>query len=247
MKKTFTPEGHSVVTPDPIEAVKVAAAEQIAPRPVRRWRARAFQAYLVFATVAFVVLVVLANRFDYFAIDLSVTRAVQTIHLPLFASLMWAISFIGYSPQMGVLIAAAVVLLFVVGLRWESVVVLAVAVGSTGLSLLIKTLVHRPRPNADLVTVFQQLDSYSFPSGHVLTYLAFFGFLFFLSYCLLKSSWMRAALLVVSGGLIALVGISRIYLGDHWASDVIGAYLLGSLWLVLWVTIYRWGKPRFFV
>jgi undecaprenyl-diphosphatase len=46
--------------------------------------------------------------------------------------------------------------------------------------------------------------------------------------------------------LIALVGISRVYLGEHWPSDVFGAYLLGSLWLTLTVYVYRWGKPRFF-
>jgi undecaprenyl-diphosphatase len=46
---------------------------------------------------------------------------------------------------------------------------------------------------------------------------------------------------------IALVGLSRIYLGEHWASDVLGAYLLGSLSLAATVALYRWGKTRFFV
>jgi hypothetical protein len=47
--------------------------------------------------------------------------------------------------------------------------------------------------------------------------------------------------------LIILIGISRIYLGQHWASDVLGAYLLGSLTLVAIIQLYRWGKTRFFV
>jgi len=47
--------------------------------------------------------------------------------------------------------------------------------------------------------------------------------------------------------LVGLIGISRIDVGDHWASDVIGAYLFGSLCLVACVYIYRWGKTRFFV
>jgi undecaprenyl-diphosphatase len=81
----------------------------------------------------------------------------------------------------------------------------------------------------------------------VLTYTAFFGFLFFLGYTLLKPSFARTILLAILGGLVGFIGVSRIYVGDHWASDVIGAYLLGSLWLVLCVTIYRWGKTRIFV
>jgi undecaprenyl-diphosphatase len=47
--------------------------------------------------------------------------------------------------------------------------------------------------------------------------------------------------------LIALIGMSRIYLGQHWASDVLGAYLLGTLTLVVNIWFYRWGKKRFFV
>jgi undecaprenyl-diphosphatase len=98
-----------------------------------------------------------------------------------------------------------------------------------------------------LVHVVQQLNDPSFPSGHVLLYTAFFGFLLFLAYMLLKPSFSRTFLLVILGSLVALVGLSRIYLGNHWASDVTGAYLLGSLWLALSVAIYRWGKTRFFV
>jgi membrane-associated phospholipid phosphatase len=249
--KPLETQSRTDVTPEkeagPVEAVKAAAAEQIAPKPTRRWRARVFQAYLVVATAAFGLLVVLASMSNYFSVDLSVTRAVQTINVAWFASFMWGVSSIGYAPQMIVLVAAAAVLLLVIGLRWESVTVLAATAGSASLGELIKIVVHRPRPGAILVNVFQQLNSYSFPSGHVLTYTAFFGFLFFLGYTLLKPSFARTVLLAVLGSLVALVGVSRIYVGDHWASDVIGAYLLGSLWLVLTVYVYRWGKTRFFV
>jgi undecaprenyl-diphosphatase len=77
--------------------------------------------------------------------------------------------------------------------------------------------------------------------------LSFFGFIVFLVFSLLKPSLKRTFLLVFLGLLIALIGVSRIYSGEHWASDVLGAYLLASLTLVAIIELYRWGKPRFFV
>jgi undecaprenyl-diphosphatase len=242
-----TPDVIPAIAAAPVEIVKVKAAEQVSPRPVRRWRARVFQIYLVVATAAFGILVVLASAFNYFAVDLSVTRFVQRINAAWFASFMEWVSFLGYAPQIYVLVVAILVLLFLIGLRWESGVAFMAAAGAGGLGQLVKIVVHRPRPGANLVNVLQQLNSYSFPSGHVLAYTAFFGFLFFLGYTLLKPSFVRAVLLAILGILVALIGISRIYVGDHWASDAIGAYLLGSLWLALCVSIYRWGKTRIFV
>ncbi len=133
--------------------------------PMRRWRAGIFQGYLVTATAAFGILFVLASRFNYFPIDLSITRGVQTINAAWFANLMWAASFVGYSPQVYLVVGAIGLLLYVAGLRWEAVTALVAALGATGLSSLIKRLVHRPRPSADLVHVVQQLNDPSFPSG----------------------------------------------------------------------------------
>jgi membrane-associated phospholipid phosphatase len=224
-----------------------AVAQEIAPGPVRRWRARVFHVYLIAAAAAFGTLLVLANLFSYFPIDLRITRGVQAINSAWFYGLMWAVSFPGYAPQAWLMVGAIIVALFLIGLRWEAIAAPVTASGALGLASAIKLWVHRPRPGADLVHVYQQLYDPSFPSGHVLMYTTFFGFLIFLGYSLLKPSLARAFLLAILGGLVGLVGLSRIYLGDHWASDVAGAYLLGSLWLALSIAIYRWGKTRFFV
>ena len=71
------------------------AARVIAPKPTRNWRAWVFQSYMLTATLAFGVLVVLASFTNYFPVDLSSTRAVQTVNSVWFAQLMWIVSFIG--------------------------------------------------------------------------------------------------------------------------------------------------------
>ncbi len=121
------------------------------------------------------------------------------------------------------------------------------AVGVSILGAVVKIIVHRQRPSPDLVNVFSPLNDYSFPSGHVLLFTAFLGFLIFLIFTLTPRSWVRTLGLVFMGGLVAMVGVSRVYMGQHWPSDVLGGYLLGSLWLVVTVYVYRWGKTRFFV
>jgi undecaprenyl-diphosphatase len=78
----------------------------------------------------------------------------------------------------------------------------------------------------------------------VLFFTTLFGFVSFLAYTLLRNSWWRTLLLVLLIGMVGMIGPSRIYVGEHWASDVVAAYLLGSVWLALSVLVYRWGVKR---
>jgi membrane-associated phospholipid phosphatase len=220
-------------------------AEAVAPRPTRQYRAEAFQAYVLIASAAFIALALGAHMVPYFAVDLKVTRAVQGWESPAFVQFMWALSWLGFVPQVDILGVAVIVTLYAAGLRWESVCALFAALG-VGLGTVIKLIVYRPRPSADLVHVFRELPPSGFPSGHVLMFSAFGGFLIFLAFTLLKPSPLRTTLIVLFAAVVAFMGLSRISLGQHWFSDVMGAYVLGSLWLLLTIRIYRWGKPRFF-
>jgi membrane-associated phospholipid phosphatase len=229
------------------EQAQQAARAESAPAPVRRYRAVLFQTALVLVVCAFGVLTFLVKTTPSFAIDLQITRAIQAINLPFFALLMSVISWPGFAPQSIVITGLIIVLIYSLGLHWEAVMALIASGLSTGINLLVKDLVQRPRPTTGAVNVIDILNSYSFPSGHVMHYLGFWGFIGFLVFSLMKPSLKRSFLLTLIGIPIALIGISRIYLGEHWASDVLGAYLLGSLTLVDTIQLYRWGKTRFFV
>ncbi len=238
-------------TDRPIEKIKVsahqAARAESAPAPVRHNRAVLFRGTLVIFTAAFAVLTFLVITTPSFAIDLQITRDIQLINIPFFTFLMSAVSWPGFNPQSMIIAGLVILLIYGFGLHWEAVMALVAAVFSTAINVLVKDLIQRPRPTTGSVKVIAILNSYSFPSGHVMFYLGFFGFIGFLAFTLLKPSLKRTILLVLLSSLIILIGVSRIYLGEHWASDVLGAYLLGTLTLVLIVQVYIWGKTRFFV
>jgi len=243
MKKSIKP----IKTEKPQNAA-VEAVKDKTPSPVEsRRKARLFQLSVGIMLAAFAVLTFLVITVPLFTIDLNISTGLQLINNPVFFGLMTFISWVGFSPQSSIVSAVIVVTLYVLGYRWESVVAFVIAVIVPLLNLLIKTLVHRPRPGGDLIHVVNVLSSYSFPSGHVMFYTGFFGFVCFLTYTLLKPFWLRTLLFIIFGSHIVLVGISRIYLGQHWASDVLGAYLLGGVCLIAGIHFYRWGKTRFFV
>lgn len=219
-----------------------ATREWIASDRLRRIRAILFQVYVLIALLAFAALALLANTTPVFQPDVLITRDLQSDTASWFGLILKAVSVPGYAIPSMAITAAVALLLYYLGLHWESITALFAAASSLLLNYIIKTAVHRPRPTANLVEVFQNIQGFSFPSGHVMFYMAFFGFLLFLVFTLVKRVWWRYFLMSFLILLIALVGVSRMYLGEHWASDVLGGYLAGSLDLILSIIFYRWGK-----
>ena len=118
---------------------------------------------------------------------------------------------------------------------------LAVAVvGAELFTTLGKIALHRPRP--DIAYYIEH--GFSFPSGHATIAVAFYGFF---AYILVRtaSSWSRKVAYGVGAlSLIALIGVSRIYLGVHYVSDVLAGYAVGFLWLLIAVSISEWLFSR---
>ncbi len=237
------------VSDKPIKDVKDAAQQaaktEVTSPPKRERRTYLFQLGLLAVVGAFLTLTVLVKTTPSFLIDVQITRALQSLSSPVFSILMQLISWPGFSPQTYIIPAFIVLILYLFGFHWEAVSCIFATLLPPIANVIVKDLIRRPRPSMDLVHVFRILDSYSFPSGHVMFYVGFFGFLWFLVYTLFKRSWRRTTLLTLLGVFIALVGASRVYLGQHWPTDVLGAYLLGSLTLVVNIWFYRWGKKRF--
>lgn len=230
----------------PLKEFKEAGQAEKVPRRKQWYRSYYFQIILLLTMISFGVLTYFASNIAYFEIDLRITLGLQQITLPIVKNLMHWVSWAGYFPQSIILTLLILFLFDSFGFRWEAAVGLITAAFDISLNTLLKLLIHRPRPAADLVNVMKELTNYSFPSGHVMFYVGFFGLIWFLIFSLLKNSWKRTILLVLFGSLILLVGVSRIFLGQHWFSDVVGAYLMGGLVLAAAIRLYLWGKTRFF-
>ncbi len=178
-------------------------------------------------------------------LDVAITREFQENPAPWLKITMVVISYPGSSLLLFALVMLAAAIFWRVGLRLETLYMVALSAVSACLNAVLKIIVERPRPHAGVVEIFQAASGQSFPSGHVMAYLAFFGLLFSFGIILFRGkAWWRVLLLVVSALFVVLVGPSRIYLGDHWASDVLGSYLIGGVLLGIALWIYLLLKQR---
>lgn len=112
-------------------------------------------------------------------------------------------------------------------------------VGSEGTTYIAKLIFHRPRPEA---AVYLE-SSYSFPSGHATIAVAFYGFLTYLLLGRVRSRVLRLLIVLFSILMILSIGFSRLYLGVHYASDVLAGYLVGILFMMVGVTVVKHRLP----
>lgn len=189
---------------------------------------------LVLATV----LSFAASQYPYFPGDLAVSRLVQSLDSNVFYALMWGISALG---TVWVVITLRIIcaLLFTTFRRPLLTIFVLLTLSAEALSIVLKELVHRPRPGPDLVRISWVNGDSGFPSGHVMSFMGIYGFLFFLAWTQMPKSPIRVAALLILGSFISLVGLSRVYLGSHWPSDVLGGYVIGGLWLLAFVRVYE--------
>ena len=101
---------------------------------------------------------------------------------------------------------------------------------------LLKRIVERPRPEG--YRIVEELG-YSFPSGHSMVSMAFYGFFIYLIYKKVKNKYIKWSSIILISTLIALIGISRIYLGVHYASDVLAGFLISISYLIIFTSILK--------
>lgn len=112
------------------------------------------------------------------------------------------------------------------------------------LNVMVKVIVGRERPEV-LRLVLE--DGYSFPSGHAMVSTGFYGLLIYITYKKIKNKTIRNLIIAILSLLIILIGLSRIYLGAHYATDVLGGFIIGTIYLIIFIKIMGrkklWEKP----
>ena len=162
--------------------------------------------------------------------DSSVRSALHQQASPALTAAMKTFTVIGSSIPMLLLLAAAVSGFWLGGLRRQAMMMVIVMAGSLVIELSLKHVFHRARPEPYFNVPLP--SSYSFPSGHALSAACFYGMLALLLGARVRRWPYRLGIWILCGLMIVMIGVSRIYLGVHYPSDVAAGYTTACIWLV---------------
>ena len=187
---------------------------------------------IIFSAVLAILVFLTRKRLrKYKPVDLAIFDWLQKNTTPFRTRFMLFFTFIG---KHHFLIPANLVLLFYFLFwdrhSWFSIRVAAVALSSLVLMLLLKIVFRRKRPLAPLLKAVKGL---SFPSGHAITAVTFYGLVIYIIFHTVNDKWLTWFLTAVLVLVILLIGFSRVYLRVHYASDVLAGFIIGILWLFI--------------
>ena len=170
--------------------------------------------------------------------DLSAIRIIQHLSMPFLDDLMRWISLFGTDFFVVVSISVTA-MVFVIWKRKKEALVLALILIPEGMVLVLKEMIGRPRPTEDLVRVIEIAGTGSFPSGHTFHMLVMMGLLIIFSLEVITNRWLMRGIIAIFSSLILLTAISRLYLGAHWPSDILGSMLFAipTLLFLHWIYI----------
>jgi undecaprenyl-diphosphatase len=184
---------------------------------------------------SFMAFFVSSNQIIHF--DQMIISFITDFESPTMTSVMKVFTFIGSTISIIVLSILILFFLYIVlKHRTELILFIAVIIGANILFSSLKLVFHRARPDLHRLI---EIGGYSFPSGHATNAFALYGILTFLLWRHISSHSGRIILIFMSTLMILMIGISRIYLGVHYPSDVIAGYFISGFWLTMAIWFYQ--------
>lgn len=158
--------------------------------------------------------------------DSIISGIIVSFRSPPLTDVMIGLSFLGGNYFLGLAIITTIILLWKKH-RKDAIMFGFIFLSGVGLNLILKEIFQRPRPEESLIVE----SLYSFPSGHAMNSFVFYAALTYFVFWHMKNRKLGWILSIGAGVLIFAIGISRIYLGVHYASDVIAGFFAGLCWM----------------
>ncbi|NRD79300.1 phosphatase PAP2 family protein [Bacillus sp. BRMEA1] len=196
----------------------------------------------VICIVGFSLISLLISDHKIISFDQTVIANIQGMESPRLTSLMKLLTFIGSTPFVIILSIGLIFFLYkVLHHRLELILFIGAIIGTGALNDILKHVFHRTRPHLHRLI---EATGYSFPSGHAMSAFSVYVMITFLLWRHIPSKWGRSLLIIFSTFMILGIGISRIYLGVHYPSDIIGGYLASGFWLTVAIWFFQYYKEK---
>lgn len=179
----------------------------------------------------------------FVSVDETVSEGLRSLSSPALDTFFKAATWIADPLTMIVLTGGTGIALWATGRRTEAVLVVVTVAGGWLLGELFKEIFQRARPGLALARI-PLPESYSFPSGHALAAIEYFGILSFI--VILEAKRVSTRVWVSGLCIVAVLAISfsRVYLGVHWFGDILASWMLGAAWMVVTISTYFWFTGR---
>ncbi len=184
--------------------------------------------YFIFI-VLFSKLVILFSKLDFIQrVDISIFNFIESLRDPVFTEFMKFITFFG-NPEAVLLFTFYIIIYLFLKRRYDFIFILLSSSGIAGLTaILLKNFFERERPSFENALLYA--GGFSFPSGHAMIAIAFYGILAYFIFISRDNKIEKIMVVVIGILLVFLISFSRVYLGVHFPSDIFGALILGFVW-----------------
>ncbi|MEJ8548506.1 phosphatase PAP2 family protein [Brevibacillus borstelensis] len=193
--------------------------------------------YLIKSILALSVFIFIFTRFadevmeqELTSFDHAVIHWIQSLISPQLTAIMKFFTFLGSTAALLALLVTSAVLMIWQKKRWEALFLVLALSGGVVFNQLLKWIFHRQRPNLHRLI---EETGYSFPSGHSMSSIIFYGMLGMLFFMFARKRTPKIIITAAAIVLVLSIGISRIYLGVHYPSDVLAGFAAGGAWLTI--------------
>ena len=165
--------------------------------------------------------------------DSAIMNSIMVFRSEWFTKTLIFFTYLGNWQVIAGLAVIAIVILGFLRKKKEMIFLITILIRGVIIRTFAKLLFHRERPDASFSLILE--NGYAFPSGHAVISMIFYGMVGYFIYKLCRKTWQKIILSITIVTLIFLIGLSRVYLGIHWAFDVFAGWLIGSAILAFFI------------